>query len=98
MNNTNRPEMTPLSAGADFKALQVTAKAGMIMPEHHATHEAVIVVKSGESILKIHGKNHNLKAGDTFILPAKQDHSLEVVQDFLATVILPKTAEIKFPE
>ncbi len=98
MKNNNKPDMSPLGVGQAFKTLQVNAKSGVQMPVHHATEEAVIIVKTGEVILKTTDDDHVLTIGDVFILPKAQEHSLEVKTDFQAVVVLPVNAEIEFPK
>ena len=39
-----------------------------------------------------------LTKGDSFIIPAKIEHSLEVKKDFKAIAVMPITSEIKFKE
>jgi len=96
MENTDRPQMHPLGKGEAFKLLEVNAKSGMSMPEHHATSEAVIVVKTGEAVLKMDKKEQILKSGDTIILPARKNHSLHINKDFNAIVTLAANGEIEF--
>ena len=96
MENSNKPEMTPLNNGKTFKTLNITAKAGMEMPLHHSTKEAVIVVLEGEAILKMPDGEHSLKEGTTFIIPAMIEHSLKIRTDFHAIAIMENTSAIEF--
>ena len=96
MENLNKPEMTPLNSGHVFKTLNITAKAGMEMPMHHSTKEAVVVVLKGEAILKMPDAEHVLKQDNTFIVPAMVDHSLKIVSDFHAIAIMENTSSIQF--
>lgn len=96
MENSNKPEMTPLSKGEIFKTLNITAKAGMVMPLHHSTKEAVIVVLKGEAILKMPDGEHKLSQDSTFIIPAMVEHSLKINSDFHAIAIMENTSAIEF--
>ncbi len=96
MENSNKPEMTPLTNGEVFKTLNITAKAGMEMPLHHSTKEAVIIVLKGEAVLKMPDTEHTLKQDTTFIIPAMVDHSLKIVSDFHAIAIMENTSAIEF--
>ena len=49
MDTRNKPEMKPLKTGTAFKVLQITGKAGMVMPLHRTTQEAVVIVQVGSS-------------------------------------------------
>ncbi len=92
----DRPEMTALEKGVRFKTMEVSARAGMSMPLHHAAKETVIVVKTGEGVLQMEGKAHVLKAGDTMILPAMKKHSLQIETDFKAVIAMELEGEIQF--
>ncbi len=96
MENSNKPEMTPLNNGEMFKTLKITAKAGMEMPLHHSTKEAVIVVLKGEAVLKMPNGNHILAQGITFIIPPRIEHSLKINSDFHAIAIMENTSAIEF--
>ena len=96
METKNKPEMTPLKSGENFKTLNITAKAGMTMPMHHSTKEAVIVVLKGEAILSMPDHNHKLSEGDTFIIPKMVSHSLKVNADFHAIAIMEVSSAIEF--
>jgi quercetin dioxygenase-like cupin family protein len=96
MENMNKPEMTLLYSGKKIKTLKITAKAGMEMPLHHSTEEAVIVVLTGEAVLKMPNKDYILKKDVTFIIPAMVEHSLKINTDFHAIAIMENTSEIEF--
>lgn len=92
----NKPIMTPLETGDSFKTFEITAKAGMEMPNHHSTKEAVVTVQSGRAILKMPSENHVLNAGSSFIIPAGIEHTLSVEQDFRAIAVMALESEIEF--
>jgi quercetin dioxygenase-like cupin family protein len=96
MENSNKPEMTPINNGETFKTLNITAKAGMQMPLHHSTKEAVIVVLKGEATLQMPDKQHTLLQNTTFIIPAMVEHSLKINKDFHAIAIMENTSVIEF--
>ena len=85
-----------LRVGDFFKTLEVTGTAGMIMPPHHATKEAVIVVQEGRAFLKMPTTVHVLQKGMSFTIPAHATHSLEVKEEFKAIVIMGMDSEIEF--
>ncbi len=96
MEVRNKPEMTLLKNGKMFKTLNITAKAGMEMPLHHSTKEAVIVVLKGEAVLKMPGGQYILSHETTFIIPAMVEHSLKINTDFHAIAIMENTSAIEF--
>lgn len=96
MKNGDRPQMRVLEEGQYLKLIEVTAKSGMFMPEHHATAETVIMVKKGRAVLNMDDRDYNLKAGDSMILPAMKDHHLKVIDDFNAVITMALKGDIKF--
>ena len=96
MDVLNKPELTALHVGDSLKTIEVTALAGMIMPPHHTTKEAVIVVKEGRALLKMPTTVHVLQKGMALTIPARAEHSLEVKEDFKAGVIMAVDSEIVF--
>lgn len=96
MKSNNNPKMIRLELGNTFKVLQVTGIAGMNMPEHISTKEAVIIVQKGTAILKMKGINHALKLNESFIVPAGEKHELQITENFQAIVIMESDSEIIF--
>src|SRR5690606_41771259 len=70
---TEHPTMSPLFVGTTFKVLEVAGLAGVSMPLHYSTGEAVISVKSGKALLEIDDYQHFLKSGDSFLIPRSEE-------------------------
>jgi len=98
MNILNKPELIQLNAGDSFKIIQITGKAGMGMPLHHSTKEAVVIVQEGTAILHMHDREYQLAKGDYFIIPAHEKHSLLLKTDFKAIGVLPLDSTIEFEQ
>jgi quercetin dioxygenase-like cupin family protein len=81
-----------------FRIMQVDFPKGQIMPQHFATSDAFIMVEKGEAQLKLLNKIKLLQATSTFTIPANVSHSLEILADFRAFVVLAAGATIKFTE
>jgi len=96
MKTINKPELVSLKTGASFKVLKVTGQSGMQMPLHYSTKEAVLIVQEGSALLKIEEKEHLLQAGDSFIIPARQNHNLSLKSEFKALVIMSLDSNIEF--
>lgn len=96
MKVLNKPELTHLDMGESFKALQVKGMAGMVMPTHHSTKEAVIIVQEGKALLHMPQTVHILREGSTFIIPAGVDHKLDIVANFKAIAIMAVDSELNF--
>ena len=96
MKVLNKPELNLLRTGNSLKTLEVSGLAGMIMPSHHTTKEAVLVVQEGRALLKMPTTVHVLQKGMSFTIPAHAVHSLEIKDDFKAIVIMAMDSEIEF--
>ena len=90
------PKLSILQMGETFKVYEVIGKAGMKMPKHYSTKEAVILVKEGSARLQISEDEHILSKGSTFVIPAGKSHFLELLADFRANVIMENTSNIEF--
>ena len=98
MKTSDKPEMVVSQTGKSLKVLQVTGKSEMIMPLHYSTMEAVIVVLAGSAILEIEHEKHLLQAGDSFLIPARQKHTLSIKAEFKARVVMPQDSRIEFAD
>ncbi|MEO8231785.1 MAG: cupin [Ignavibacteriota bacterium] len=92
----NRPQLIPLTKGEQYKAYQVTGEAGMIMPQHISTKEAVVIIQEGAADLKINNSINHLEMNDVFVIPAGVRHSLAIKDRFKSIVIMENDSEIKF--
>jgi len=96
METINKPQITPLEMGETLKVLQIEGLAGMTMPPHSSSKEAVIVVQEGRAILKMPERDHLLKSGSTFVVPAGKEHKLSIEADFKAIAIMAVDSVINF--
>jgi quercetin dioxygenase-like cupin family protein len=96
MGTINKPEMAKLTSGESFKVLQVTGQEGMLMPLHHSTSEAVVIVLEGSAVLIIDENEHLLQEGGAFIIPANQNHCLTLHSRFKALVVMSQESNIEF--
>lgn len=98
MNKPDKPELLQLNAGDSLKVIQITGKAGMKMPSHRSTKEAVVVVQEGTALLYMHNTEYKLSKGDYFIIPAQENHSLLLKTDFEAIGVLTLDSTIEFEQ
>ncbi len=96
MNTQNIPQLATLKSGESLKVYQVTGHAGMKMPLHYSTKEAVVIVQEGYAQLKIDEIKHILQEGSSFIIPAHQNHTLSVKAKFKALIIMSLDSNIEF--
>jgi len=92
----NQPEIHLLAQHKNLKVLAVRGLAGQIMPTHHCDHDAFVVVEQGEVRLVIDGQPEHLTLAKSFLIPAGQQHHLELIQDSELRVVTALNAEIRF--
>ncbi|NKI27051.1 cupin [Arenibacter sp. 6A1] len=96
MEVINNPDLTHLHIGSALKVLKINATAGMGMPLHHSTKEGVIIVQQGEARLKSKNNIFFLQKGSSFLIPAGLEHSLTILKDFKAVVVMAIDSNINF--
>ena len=96
MKKVTKPKVDLLARGKKFHAKQMEAKADDLLPKHIATIESVLIVLEGECNLSLEGEDHNLKQGDSFIVPPEIEHQISVVEDFKAVHVMTNDIKFKF--
>lgn len=96
METKNRPQVHTIVEGKTYKALEVIGHPGTAMPHHYSTGEAAIMVKKGKALLKMCDGEHTLEMGSVFIIPAKKEHTLAILEEFEAAVIMAMDSSIQF--
>ena len=66
MNTQNIPKLVTLKTGESFKVYQVTGHAGMKMPLHYSTKEAVVIVQEGFAQLQ-NRRNKTYASGRKYV-------------------------------
>lgn len=96
INPSTHPELLSVATGETLKVYEVSGSPGMTMPLHYSTEEAVVTVKLGESKLQFPDKEFILHIGDTFLIPAGKLHSMIILEEFKALIVMSMKSEIKF--
>ncbi|HZJ18907.1 MAG TPA: cupin domain-containing protein [Pricia sp.] len=96
MKKVTEPNVKLLATGEIFKAKQMEAKAGELLPKHFATIESVLIVLEGECVLSLADTDHVLQQGDTFIVPPKIGHQIRANEDFKAVHVMTNDIQFKF--
>lgn len=96
MENQNTPILKTLKTGASLKLYEVTGNAGMKMPLHYSTGEAVVIIQKGSALLHIDGQEHQLSKDDIYIIPADKMHSLQIETEFKSVLIMEQGSDIEF--
>ena len=96
MNTQNIPKLVTVKTGDSFKIHEVTGQAGMKMPLHYSTREAVVTVQKGSAILNIDEQEIHLAVNDSYIIPAHKNHSLRLETEFRSLVVMAVDSNIEF--
>jgi quercetin dioxygenase-like cupin family protein len=80
----------------DFRIVLITMEAAARMKQHHADGTISIQVIKGQIRVTVHGKPHDLHAGNLFTLGASIRHDVEAVDEsaFLLTISWPSAEEL----
>ncbi|WP_018477369.1 cupin domain-containing protein [Pontibacter roseus] len=89
-------EMKEIHANSSYKVLNVNLAKGEEMPRHYASSDAFLFVREGKAVLKLQEREVTLESGFTLLIPANEPHSLHVLEDFAAAVVLAAGAQINF--
>jgi quercetin dioxygenase-like cupin family protein len=58
------------------------------LSEHTAPFDALVQIIDGKAVIKIAGRNHNLKSGEAIIMPANRPHALRAVERFKMVLVM----------
>lgn len=61
---------------------------GQGLSKHSAPYDALVYLLEGEAKITIENKIHNIKQGETIIMPANQSHALNAIKKFKMVLIL----------
>jgi len=64
---------------------------GQGLKEHTAPFDALISIIDGKAEITISGKAHQLKAGQTIIMPANEPHAVKAVSKFKMMLVMIKS-------
>lgn len=85
-----------LEDGAVLMTKRMEGSEGTAFPKHTASHESALVVLDGVCTITFPDAVHELRAGDTFIVPANEVHQVVGQPDFTAIHIMPKDIRFTF--
>lgn len=86
----------PLNEGAVLATKRMVGTNGTAFPKHTASLESSLVVLEGTCTITFADAVHELRAGDTFIVPADEVHQIVGTPDFTAIHIMPKDIRFQF--
>lgn len=91
----------PLDEGSELVAKQMVGTEGTPFPAHTASQESVLVIVEGSCTITFPNpaaasREHHLRSGDTFIVPAQEVHQVVGTPDFRAVHIMPRGIHFDF--
>lgn len=85
-----------LEEGSVLVTKRTVGTDGSSFPVHTASHESALVVLEGICTITFPDTVHELRAGDTFVVPADEVHQVAGSPDFTAVHIMPKDIRFDF--
>ena len=89
-------EMKEVYSCENYKVLNVALNVGENMPLHEATSNAFLICKKGKGRITFSHKVVDVSMGDTLLIPANDQHKMEILEDFCSNIILDPDATINF--
>ncbi len=85
-----------LRHGAVLMTKRMEGTDGTGFPRHTASLESALVMLEGSCAITLPDAIHELRVGDTFIVPANVVHHVVGTPDFTAIHIMPKDIRFNF--
>ena len=82
--------------GDDITVAHVRVKANSPLPEHAHPHEQVMNLIEGEFLFTVDGVEHQMKAGESYLIPSNVPHSAKSITDcYIIDVFTPTRDDLK---
>lgn len=65
--------------------------SGQGLSEHKAPYDAFVLILDGEGEITVSGKTHNLKTGESIIMPADSPHKVKANTKFKMLLVMIKS-------
>lgn len=85
-----------LREGVVLVTKEMRGTDGTEFPRHTASLESALVVLEGSCTITFSDRAHELRAGDTFVVPAEEVHQVVGTPDFTAVHVMPKDIRFDF--
>lgn len=89
-------QTTPRQEGAALVVKEMKGTDNTAFPKHTASRESVLVLLDGAATITLQDAVHELRPGDTFIVPAGVVHQIVGTPDFTAIHVMPKDIHFNF--
>lgn len=85
-----------LAEGSVLVTKRMEGTDGTAFPAHAASLESALVIMEGSCTITFPDAAHELRAGDTFVVPADEVHHVAGTPDFVAVHVMPKGIRFNF--
>ncbi|HET7115544.1 MAG TPA: cupin domain-containing protein [Hanamia sp.] len=89
-------EMREVYSCDKYKVLNVALNVGEKMPLHEATSDAFIICRKGKGLITFSDRIADIFQNETLLIKAHEQHKLEILEDFSASIILENDGKINF--
>ena len=89
-------EMREIYSCDKYKVLNVALNVGEKMPLHEATSDAFIICKKGKGLVTFSDRRTEIVQNETLLIKAHEQHKLDILEDFSASIILENDGRINF--
>ena len=79
-----------------YKVLNVTLNVGEKMPLHEATSDAFLICRKGKGLITFPDRIVDVLQSETLLIKAHEQHKLEILENFSASIILENDGKINF--
>lgn len=85
-----------LEEGSVLVTKRMIGTEGTAFPKHTASRESALVILEGSCSITFSNAVHELRSGDTFVVPADEVHQVVGTPDFTAVHVMPKDIHFNF--
>lgn len=85
---------TSLEQGAALMTKRMEGTDGTEFPSHTASRESVLILLDGACTVAFPDRSHELRPGDSLVVPADEVHQVVGTPDFVAVHVMP--VDIRF--
>lgn len=89
-------DTTSLQDGAQLMTKRMEGTEGTEFPPHTASLESALVLLEGSCTVTFPDRAHDLRPGDTLVVPADEMHRVAGTPDFVAIHVMPRDIRFDF--
>ncbi len=89
-------QTVPLQEGSVLATRRMVGTEGTPFPRHTASLESALIILEGSCTITLPDETHELRPGDTFVVPAGVLHQVVGTPDFVAVHVMPRDIRFDF--